>query len=298
MNASKEMSRIFEMPFPNSWSETSETLCTHVLFLMEAIKKDTNQLAVAIAVFAVLLTTLVLWVWSKKGNLLKLHRNAILILGPSDSGKTLLFCQLLRQNTYETFTSMKENEGKYSIFKKDKNHNSKEEMTVKKMVICDIPGNDRIRYSALEKRKEKAKAIIYVIDSSTIKQKLRDSAEYLFNVLREPCLHRAGVPVLVVINKQDLFYKAKGSEPIKKELEKEINILRETKSKMLPVSSGNPPKESEIYLGKKGKDFEFSDLTNEIKFLEASAKDPTWLKDNCKQESGVFGIRRWIALNA
>ena len=43
----------------------------------------------------------------------------------------------------------------------------------KTLNIYDLPGHDRLRYSALEKRKEEAKAIIYVIDASTIKQKLR-----------------------------------------------------------------------------------------------------------------------------
>ena len=43
----------------------------------------------------------------------------------------------------------------------------------KKLNMYDLPGHDRLRYSALDKRKEEAKAIIYVIDASTIKQKLR-----------------------------------------------------------------------------------------------------------------------------
>ena len=50
----------------------------------------------------------------------------------------------------------------------------------KTLEMYDLPGHDRLRYSALDKRKEEASAIIYVIDASTIKQKLRESAEYLF----------------------------------------------------------------------------------------------------------------------
>ena len=36
------------------------------------------------------------------------------------------------------------------------------------MNFYDLPGHDRLRYSALNKRKEDAKAILYVIDASTL----------------------------------------------------------------------------------------------------------------------------------
>ena len=63
----------------------------------------------------------------------------------------------------------------------------------------------------------------------------RDSAEFLFNVLRDPCLYSAGTPVLVVCNKQDLGLQAKGAKVIERELAKEIGLLRVTKSRLLQV---------------------------------------------------------------
>ena len=156
--------------------------------------------------------------------------------------------------------------------------------------VYDLPGHDRIRYAALDKHKEKAKAIIYVIDASTIKQKLRDSADFLFNVLRDPCLYSAGTPVLVVCNKQDLGLQAKGARVIERELAKEIGLLRVTKSRLLQDSSGASDGNSNtIYLGQEGKDFEFSDLRAEVKFCEASAT-----KDCNDEESGIPAIKQWI----
>jgi hypothetical protein len=63
-----------------------------------------------------------------------------------------------------------------------------------------------------------------------------DSAEFLFNVLRDPCLYTAGTPVLVVCNKQDLGIQAKGAGVIERELAKEIGLLRVTKSRLLEVT--------------------------------------------------------------
>lgn len=260
--------------------------------MIEEMQKNPNEIAVAVSILVGILTVLLLLVWSRKG-LRKLQRNAVLILGPCYAGKTLLFSQLMHGMQIETFTSIKENVGQYSGRKKDDDGDSRNKRFSKKMSLYDIPGHYRLRYSALEKRREEAKAIVYVIDASTIKHRLRDAAEFLFNILRDSCLHPAGIPVLVVCNKQDMGIQAKGAKAIERELEKEINHLRETKSKLLEDSSGNTSKHSKIYLGKEGKFFEFSDLNTEVKFVEASAA-----KDCDDKDSGMAKIRQWIATKA
>ena len=64
----------------------------------------------------------------------------------------------------------------------------------------------------------------------------RDSAEFLFNVLRDPSLNSSATPVLVICNKQDMGIQAKGAGVIERELAKEIGLLRVTKSRLLEVS--------------------------------------------------------------
>lgn len=269
-------------------SGTNMSNAQRLLFIIQEVQKDPHQMAFAVGILVGLLTLfMIFWYW--RGGLRKLSKRAILIVGPSDAGKTVLFSQLVHQKPIETFTSMIENVGQYSgraYADGDISNNAGLKQTLN---IYDLPGHDRLRYSALEKRKEEAKAIIYVIDASTIKQKLRDSAEFLFNVLRDPYLNLAHTPVLVVCNKQDLGIQAKGAGVIERELAKEIGLLRVTKSRLLEDSAGIADGNMKVYLGKEGKDFEFSDLRAEVKFVEASAA-----KDCDAEESGVSAIQQWI----
>lgn len=193
----------------------------------------------------------------------------------------------------ETYTSMKENFGKYSG-KSETQCDSPENDTAlaKPMELYDLPGHDRLRFAALDKHKDEAKAIIYVVDASTIKQKLRDAAEFLFRLLGDSCLHSAGIPVMVVCNKQDVGLQAKGARVIERELAKEIGVLRETHANLLLGTDGSSATSdgSTVFLGKQGKDFEFSDLHANVEFCEASAS-----KDCLNEDSGIPAIKRWIA---
>lgn len=66
---------------------------------------------------------------------------------------------------------------------------------------------------------------------------------------------------------------AKGSTVIKTLLEKEMNLLRMTKTSQLEATDSSS---TNVFLGKEGKDFEFSHLDADIEFAECSAfnKDP------------------------
>lgn len=75
------------------------------------------------------------------------------------------------------------------------------------------------------------------------------------------------VPVLILCNKQDQTL-AKGSSVIKSLLEKEMNLLKVTKTSQLEATDASS---SNVYLGKTGKDFEFSHLERKIDFAESSA---------------------------
>lgn len=71
---------------------------------------------------------------------------------------------------------------------------------------------------------------------------------------------------------------AKGSTVIKALLEKEINLLRMTKTSQLEATDASS---TNVLLGKQGKDFEFSHLDTNIEFAECSAfnKDPDTAAD-------------------
>ncbi|KAL0268720.1 UNVERIFIED_CONTAM: hypothetical protein PYX00_010547 [Menopon gallinae] len=197
-------------------------------------------LGVIIAIVAVIIT-LIIFALYKKG---QSKRNGVLLLGLSDSGKTLIFAQLLHGKFVHTHTSVKENIGDYitknSLFK-----------------IVDIPGHERLRGRFFDTFKSSAKGLVFVIDSGRIQKDVKDVAEYLYNCLSDSVIKRNLPSLLILCNKQDEPL-AKGSAVIKTMLEKEINILRTTKTSQL-MSIENTV--NQVYLGKEGKDFEFSHLS-------------------------------------
>lgn len=91
-----------------------------------------------------------------------------MLTGLCDSGKTILFSQLLYGELRETFTSISENVDDYT-----------NEENGKSIRVVDIPGNERLRARFFDQHKSSAKAIVYVIDSVTVQKDVRDVAEYV-----------------------------------------------------------------------------------------------------------------------
>ncbi|KAL0120945.1 hypothetical protein PUN28_008574 [Cardiocondyla obscurior] len=184
--------------------------------------------------------------------------HVILLAGLSDSGKTLIYTRLLCSKFVKTYTSMKENVGNITV-----NNTS--------LKIVDIPGDERLRNKYFDKYKSSIKGLVYVIDSVTIQKEIRDVAEYLYNLLSDSYIQK-NIPVLILCNKQDQTM-AKGSTVIKILLEKEMNLLRMTKTSQLEATDASS---TNVFLGKEGKHFDFSHLDSQIYFAESYAfnKDP------------------------
>ena len=85
----------------------------------------------------------------------------------------------------------------------------------------DIPGHERLRDKFVEQYKDLSRAIIFVIDSATIQQDVRDAAEFLYNILVDPTVTRNSPNILVLCNKQDQTL-SKGSNAVRSILEKEL----------------------------------------------------------------------------
>ncbi|CAK9819992.1 Signal recognition particle receptor subunit beta [Anthophora quadrimaculata] len=228
---------------------------------------DSQLMGVLAAIVAVILTIVLFVIWRRR----KSVENSILLTGLSDAGKTLIYAHLMCSKYVKTHTSVKENVGDIII-----NNRS--------FRIVDIPGHERLRYKFFDKFKLSTKGLVYVIDSATFQKDIRDVAEYLYNLLSDSAIQKKSV--LILCNKQDQTM-AKGSVVIKTLLEKEINLLRMTKTSQLEATDASA---TNVFLGKQGKSFEFSHLDTNIEFAECSAynKDPntpadieqlnTWLK--------------------
>ncbi|KAJ1527087.1 hypothetical protein ONE63_008627 [Megalurothrips usitatus] len=195
----------------------------------------------------------------------------VLTFGLCDAGKTLVWSQLLFGRKVDTHTSIKENVGEYQTNK-----------GVLKLI--DIPGHERLRMKFLDQYKSSTRALIFVVDALTFQKDLRDIAEYLYNILLDGVISRNNPSVLILAHKQDQPM-AKGSTLLQTNLERELNLLRDTRDKQLDSLSEKAVKQS--YLGKEGKDFTFSQLSVQVDFAETSA-----LSDD---PSGLEPVKNWLA---
>ncbi|XP_028320626.1 signal recognition particle receptor subunit beta [Gouania willdenowi] len=185
--------------------------------------------------------------------------SAVLLVGLCDSGKTLLFSRLLSGNYKRTQTSITDSSAPYKA-KNDKGST---------WTLIDLPGHDSLRPQYLEKFKSAARAIVFVVDSAIFQKEVRDVAEFLYVLLTDTVICRNTPLLLVACNKQDITM-AKSAKLIQQQLEKELNTLRVTRSAALSSQDGSVG--GSLFLGKKGKDFEFSQLPMKVEFVECSAR--------------------------
>ncbi|XP_031716705.1 signal recognition particle receptor subunit beta [Anarrhichthys ocellatus] len=189
----------------------------------------------------------------------KTVRSAVLLVGLCDAGKTLLFSRLLSGKFKRTQTSITDSSAPY----KAKNERGST------WTLIDLPGHDSLRSQYLEKFKSSARAIVFVVDGAIFQKEVRDVAEFLYILLTDTVISRNAPALLVACNKQDITM-AKSAKLIQQQLEKEMNTLRVTHSAALSSQDGSVG--GSVYLGKKGKDFEFSQLPLKVEFLECSAR--------------------------
>ncbi|XP_048017158.1 signal recognition particle receptor subunit beta isoform X2 [Megalobrama amblycephala] len=186
-------------------------------------------------------------------------RNAVLLLGLCDSGKTLLFSRLLLGKFVRTQTSITESSATYKS-KSDRGSS---------WTLIDVPGHESLRVQIVEKYKAVARAVVFVVDSSVFQKDVRDVAEFLYSILTDSIVAKNAPALVVACNKQDVSM-AKSAKLIQQQLEKELNTLRLTRSAALSAQDG--PVGGSVYLGKRGKDFEFSQLPGHVEFIECSAR--------------------------
>lgn len=241
-----------------------------VSFSFADVKKyfDSTQVLPIVIGVAVVLITLFLLKLIFRG---RKARRDVQILGLCDAGKTLIWSQLLHGRKVDTLTSIKEN---IDVYQTNKGL----------LRLVDVPGHERLRMKFFDQYKETTRALIFVIDAMTFQKDLRDVAEFLYNILLDNTISYNSPSMLILAHKQDLPM-AKGISLIQSNLEKELNLLRETKDKLISLSAKS---EKQAYLGKQGKEFSFSQLNMQIDFAESSAVS----------EEGIESVKKWLASTA
>ena len=67
----------------------------------------------------------------------------------------------------------------------------------------DVPGEKRIRCQAFEKHKDQSKGLIFVIDSTTIQDRILDVAEFLLSILNDKLIYDIRPQIVIVCNKRE-----------------------------------------------------------------------------------------------
>jgi signal recognition particle receptor subunit beta len=134
--------------------------------------------------------------------------------------------------------------------------------------IIDVPGH----YHMMERLNEAiddSKSIILMLDSKE-KEKFREAAEILYEILNNLTVLSERTPIVIACNKQDLIF-AKKATTVEVELEKEIEELRRVKKATLTDDDTRKMR----YLETQKKRFSFAEIGNGItvKFIECSVKN-------------------------
>ncbi|KAJ6669278.1 hypothetical protein lerEdw1_008087 [Lerista edwardsae] len=209
----------------------------------------------------------------------KSSRRAVLLVGLCDSGKTLLLTRLVTGKFRNTQTSIADNSALYRV-KNDKNTT---------VTLIDLPGHESLRLQFLDRFKTAARAIVFVVDSVAFQREMKDVAQFLYELLIDSTVLKNVPSLLIACNKQDVTM-AKSSKLIQQQLEKELNTLRVTLS-AAPSTLDSSHSGSTSQLGKKGKEFDFSQLSMKVDFAECSAR-------GSKGEEGsadIEDLEKWIA---
>lgn len=91
----------------------------------------------------------------------------------------------------------------------------------KSIKLIDSPGFERLRDKYWDDHKVRAKAVLFVIDSTDFTSNGKDVADLVYNYLVDPFIMTNKTPFLMVCTKQDET-RAKSSKVIQKQLEREM----------------------------------------------------------------------------
>ncbi|CAD6343461.1 unnamed protein product [Miscanthus lutarioriparius] len=185
--------------------------------------------------------------------------NTIVLSGLSGSGKTTIFYQLQDGSSHQgTVTSMEENNDTFVL------HSEQERKgKVKPVHVVDVPGHSRLK-PKLDEVLPKAAGVVFVVDAQDFFSSMQAAAEYLYDILTKATVVKKKVPVLIFCNKTDKV-TAHSKEFIKKQLEKEINKLLESRN---AISSADIS--DEVQLGVPGEAFNFSQCQNKVAVAEGA----------------------------
>jgi len=230
--------------------------------------QDPVLVGVLFALIIVFFTFMYFYIRNKK------RGRSILIVGPSEAGKTAMFVRLGFGKDLDTVTSTGPNITEYEV----------PGGVAAPLILKDIPGHEKVRMKFWDANKVGVRGVICVVDAAGGAKAVRDGAEVLYDILTDSIVNSVKPSILIFANKQDLP-TSKATKVLRLQLEREMTTLRLTKSAGLKTIGGNSTAPTKV-LGKPDRDFEFDQLLPlKIEFAEGTANG---------EEAELKSIFEWL----
>lgn len=185
----------------------------------------------------------------------------LLLLGQCGAGKTALYYQLKDQSEVKLVSSLSPNRDKLRIKVGDT------EEYLGPIETIDYPGHQRFRGKQAELYAD-ARCIVYLVDSED-KQKLKDAAEHLYEILTCQEVIELHIPILLACNKSDIG-TARTEKFIVEEIEREMEQMRVSRGATLMDQD-----QADSYLGVDGEKFKLVEHSPcPIEICRISTKKP------------------------
>jgi len=192
--------------------------------------------------------------------------SAVLLMGPSFSGKTSLFLSLKDGKVVSgaTVTSMEPNEGSFRLANFDDDSASA-------VHVIDFPGDPGLSFR-LPDFYPLAKVIVFMLDANDKKSIEREAAESMYRVLTNPQVVEQCPKIIVACNKKDLIMASK-PPLLKKIFETELQKLTVTQGTAEDNVTDEDTVRESIPLVVEGENFEFEKHSPcPIEFIGCSVK--------------------------
>ncbi|KAF9645119.1 hypothetical protein BDM02DRAFT_3189977 [Thelephora ganbajun] len=263
---------------------------------------DSTQTLYASCALAVLLFTLITVLARRKS---KSTRNSVLFVGAPDAGKTAILSSLAFHQQLPTHASLQTNSSLITL------------PNVKKPVqVVDIPGHPRIRVQYRDYFND-AKAIVFVVDASTVSRNGAAVAEHLHQILHSfmSISPSQSSPALIILaHKSDLLASTTSSSStpadqmainrVRTILERELEKRRQSQAGGMGIESlgGDEGDHTEVSglecsaVG--GSVFRFSDWEGgEVTFLGTSiSRTGEKVQDEkANNIGGLEGFQQWLS---
>ncbi|KAG8733409.1 hypothetical protein FRC12_018894, partial [Ceratobasidium sp. 428] len=227
------------------------------------------------------------------------RRSTVLILGPSDAGKTAIHTSLAFGHALPSHTSIQANETLYTT------------PTGHALRLVDVPGHPRLREQFTDHLADAA-GIVFVVDAATVSRNGSAVAEHLHLVLRALATLPASQqtpPLLIQAHKSDLVQKQQQQQSVAIQrvtavLERELEKRRAAQTGGVGVEGlGEANEEADSNgLDCTGGVFKFSEWEGgEVEFGESWVKvarddgiTNEKISEKDESENGLDSIREWI----